>query len=101
MKVRGFTLIELLIVVAIMAILVAIAVPNFIEAQIRAKVSRCRVDFRSLATGLEAYAVDWTKYPPGYSVEEAPIGANQFYETLWVLSTPIAYMSTVAYYDPF
>jgi type II secretory pathway pseudopilin PulG len=48
----------LLIVVAIIAILAAIAVPNFLEAQTRAKVSRTHADMRSLATALEAYAVD-------------------------------------------
>ena len=52
----AFTLIELLIVVAIIAILAAIAIPNFIEAQVRAKVSRCREDMRSIAVALELFA---------------------------------------------
>ena len=60
---KGFTLIELLIVVAIIAILAAIAVPNFLEAQVRSKVSRVKNDQRSYATGLEAYFVDNNLYP--------------------------------------
>jgi general secretion pathway protein G len=62
-KMRGFTLIELLIVVAIIAILAAIAVPNFLEAQVRAKVSRVKADLRSIATALEAYFIDNNAYP--------------------------------------
>ncbi len=62
-KKRGFTLIELLIVVAIIAILAAIAVPNFLEAQVRSKVSRVKSDMRTLATGIEAYYVDYNHAP--------------------------------------
>lgn len=62
---RGFTLIELLIVVAIIAILAAIAVPNFLEAQTRAKVSRVKNDLRAIATGIESYRVDHNSYPDG------------------------------------
>lgn len=60
---KGFTLIELLIVVAIIAILAAIAVPNFLEAQVRSKVSRVRSDHRSLATAVETYYLDNNLYP--------------------------------------
>ncbi|HBF32973.1 TPA: hypothetical protein DDW35_00280 [Candidatus Sumerlaeota bacterium] len=59
----AFTLIELLIVVAIIAILAAIAVPNFLEAQVRSKASRAMSDMRSLATAIEAYRVDENSYP--------------------------------------
>jgi len=55
----GFTLIELLIVVAIIAILALIAVPNFLEAQARAKVSRAKTDIRTIYVAYQAYIVDW------------------------------------------
>jgi prepilin-type N-terminal cleavage/methylation domain-containing protein len=67
---RGFTLIELLIVVAIIAILAAIAVPNFLEAQVRAKVSRGKADMRSMATAMESFAVDHNCYPPDIAYYE-------------------------------
>ncbi len=64
-RIRAFTLIELLIVVAIIGILAAIAVPNFLEAQIRSKVSRVRSDLATLATAIESYRVDHNAYPEG------------------------------------
>jgi type II secretion system protein G len=97
----AFTLIELLIVVAIIAILAAIAVPNFLEAQTRAKVGRVYADFRSLATALEAYRVDQSNYPPSHS----PMENGEFIEPperrLRPLTTPMAYMTKVPGPSPF
>ena len=60
----GFTLIELLIIVAILGIIVAIAVVNYLNAIDRARQRRSMADMRSLATALEAYAADLDRYPP-------------------------------------
>ena len=99
---KAFTLIELLIVVAIIAILAAIAVPNFLEAQTRAKVTRAKSDIVTCGRAIEAYRIDnncipwlgtyagtyeylrWTDYQTG---KEAGIG--------YVLTTPISYISSI------
>lgn len=83
-KTPAFTLIELLIVVAIIAILAAIAIPNFLEAQVRSKVSRAKTDMRNMAAAIEAYATDHNKYPHS--------GMNW---PLYQITTPIAYMSSI------
>lgn len=108
-KLRAFTLIELLIVVAIIAILAAIAVPNFLEAQVRSKVSRVRSDMRSLATGLESYYIDNNQYPAmTLTKADSPdsqftqVNATNFARTfrirngnaLGTLTTPVAYLTS-------
>ena len=94
----AFTLIELLIVVAIIAILAAIAVPNFLEAQVRSKVSRVKADMRSLATAIESYTVDHSKYPVKIDGDQYPEGYVKY--RLTGLTTPISYMSSLPG-DPF
>lgn len=91
---RGFTLIELLIVVAIIAILAAIALPNFIEAQTRSKVARAKADIRSMATAIEAYCVDHNTYPPYSNPADKMIGG------LCALTTPVSFMTEIPR-DPF
>jgi general secretion pathway protein G len=60
---KGFTLIELLIVVAIIGIIAAIAIPNLLNAIDRGKQKRTMADMRSLGTAVESYAVDNNVYP--------------------------------------
>lgn len=99
---KAFTLIELLIVVAIIAILAAIAVPNFLEAQVRAKVSAAKADMRTLATALEAYRIDNNKYvPTPTKLRIAGSPGTDLLEERWAyLTTPISYVTTT-YADPF
>lgn len=107
MNTKAFTLIELLIVVAIIAILAAIAVPNFLEAQVRAKVSRAKADMRSVATAIESYAVDANAYPLAATLDD-PSKFTMFengaevIESLvpYLVTTPIAYISALPR-DPF
>ena len=99
---HGFTLIELLIVVAIIAILAAIAIPNFLAAQVRAKVSRAKSEMRTIATGLESYYVDNNDYvraarppnPPGPFVSRCSLRISP-------LTTPVAYITKIPMPDPF
>jgi len=88
---RAFTLIELLIVVAIIAILAAIAVPNFLEAQTRAKVSRCVADMRSVITGLESYSVDNNSYPVSHRLSGETFTSSNYKSG--GMTTPIAYLT--------
>jgi len=95
---KGFTLIELLIVIAIILILIAIALPNFLEAQIRAKVARVKSDQRTLTVALESYAVDRNgDYPPYrlWGTHGKPAYFN-------ALTTPIKYLTDIdSVKDPF
>ena len=60
---KGFTLIELMIVIAIIIILAAVAIPNYLNMTDRAKRSKVSSDFNTIATALEAYMTDWGHYP--------------------------------------
>ncbi len=81
----AFTLIELLIVVAIIGILAAIAVPNFLNAQTRAKVVRVVADMKSATDALEMYRLDNGRY-----IRTFP-GASELFQ----LTTPMAYLASV------
>lgn len=91
---HGFTLIELLIVVAIIGILAAIAVPNFLNAQERALIARVQTDQRAIGQALDMYNLDNNAHPPFFNWPLFGIaGVPQ-------LTTPVAYIATYPN-DPF
>ena len=117
MKRRGFTLIELLIVVAIIAILAAIAVPNFMNARIRAKMSRALADMKTLSTGVEQLRLDRGILLVDFWDDDKDEGQKRLRDDfhgvggahnnrggtagLWApLTTPVAYLSSIPV-DPF
>lgn len=95
----AFTLIELLIVVAIIGILAAIAVPNFLNAQTRAKVAKVRSELRSLSVALDSYRLDRNQFP--WPFVNNRFGTANHVGNVIELTTPISYIASVEMQDPF
>lgn len=112
---KGFTLIELLIVIAIILILISIALPNFLEAQARARLARVKGDLRSLVTAVEAFRTErgvllidfWDDGTPQsqkrWMEKFGQVGRNpqftyQFFEECYYpLTSPAKYIARVPY----
>lgn len=118
-EVSGFTLIELLIVIAIILILISIALPNFMEAQVRARLTNTRACLHAYRTANESYNTDFNTYVPDVNGGEMVKGVRNLSWGDWwmrnrkmncdywgemctfaMLTTPIPYMKKLCY-DPF
>jgi general secretion pathway protein G len=86
-KEKGFTLIELLIVVAIIGIIAAIAIPNLLNAIDRGKQKRTMADMRSVGTAIESYAVDNNFYPKGMA-SVAAAGVSTHVAPIYIKTVP-------------
>ncbi len=105
-KKSGFTLIELMIVIAIIAILAAILVPNFLKARAQGQLTACKSNCKNIATALEMYASDnGGRYPTTASLDAKlttgnylkliptcpAAGSNTYSATYMVTQTPDAF----------
>jgi len=86
----GFTLIELLIVVAIIGILAAIAVPNFMNARMKAKIARVESEFNAISTAFRLYLLDSNERLPQWTHLGCHVAWRKF-------TTPVAYMSVLPF----
>ena len=93
---KGFTLIELLIVVVIIGILAAIAIPKFANTKAKSILASMKTDLRNLATAQESYYFDYSQYAPAVAAAQAP-GVAAFTATIGNVLAPIANANNLGY----
>ncbi len=102
MNKKAFTLVELLVVVAIISILALIVLPNFLNAQIKAKVARSQSDIRSITNAIMAYRVDFNNIPNiDYGTGTTVMIKPKHLSLLNSLTTPVSYIAAGSVNSPF
>jgi len=76
-KRKGFTLIELMIVIAIIAILAAVLVPNFMRAREASRLTACKSNLKNISTAAETYAADYNGVYPGAAGSEKEVKSGE------------------------
>jgi type II secretion system protein G len=112
---RGFTLVELMVVVAIIALIAGIIIPNYVHARRQASVSDTEANLKQIATALELYFTDNLQYPAGNDADVDPAlfgGTDNPYlnstptddvgrlDYVYTLSTPTGQPPTYLVQDP-
>jgi len=98
MKRKGFTLIELLIVIAIIAILAAIAIPQFARYRVRAYNGAAESDLRNARTSYEAFFADWMHYPKAVAKDSGIVSIT--YESAGTVTAADTFsLSTGVYFE--
>jgi type IV pilus assembly protein PilA len=93
---KGFTLIELLIVVVIIGILAAIAIPKFANTKAKSILASMKTDLRNLATAQEGYYFDFATYAPAVGAVQGP-GVVQYVPTLGNVLAPLSNVTNTGY----
>jgi prepilin-type N-terminal cleavage/methylation domain-containing protein len=80
---RGFTLVEIMIVVLIIGILLAIAIPNFVKARETSRAKSCLSNLRTIAYAKEQWAIEQKK-----ATTDTPVDAALYGSTAYIRQTP-------------
>jgi len=94
---RGFSLVELLIVTAIIGLIVAIAIPNLLNALERSRQTRTVSDLRTISNGLGIYAQDYAKFPEASSIGDFTVISNDLVPFIGEVPTYDAWKYTFQY----
>ncbi|MGB7971152.1 MAG: prepilin-type N-terminal cleavage/methylation domain-containing protein [Candidatus Deferrimicrobiaceae bacterium] len=86
---KGFTLIELMIVVAIIGILAAIAIPNFLKFQAKSKQSEAKTNLKGIYTAETGYFGENNSYGNLQDVNWAPVGNSRYRFSLVAATAPV------------
>ncbi len=92
---------QYMIFAVLLGLCIAAANPNFVDAQIRQRLARARVNLSALGAAIESYRVDYDKYPEDGSAYSWNYPESSYWYPPYSLTTPVAYMSGDIMNDPF